>query len=91
LTVNPAITYGGTAGDKVEVMEVAAFARLEAKIEDLLGRLTQMKSENAELKSRLEEKEKEVAELGELMATQDAERDEVRKRIENLVQKLENY
>lgn len=72
-------------------MEVAAFARLEAKIEDLLGRLTQMRSDNAELKSRLDEKEKEVAELGELMAAQDAERDEVRKRIENLVQKLENY
>ena len=72
-------------------MEVAAFARLEAKIEDLLNRLTALKTENAELKGRLDEKEKEVTELGELMAAQDAERDEVRKRIENLVQKLENY
>ena len=72
-------------------MEVAAFARLEAKIEELLGRLTQLRSENAELKGRLEEKEKEVTELGELMTAQDAEREEVRKRIETLVQKLENY
>ncbi len=72
-------------------MEVAAFARLEAKIEDLLNRLNSLKAENADLKGRLDEKEKEVNELGELMAAQDAERDEVRKRIESLVQKLENY
>jgi len=72
-------------------MEVAAFARLETKIEELLGRLTAMRGENAELKGRLEEKEREVAELGELMSAQDAERDEVRKRIESLVEKLENY
>jgi cell division protein ZapB len=72
-------------------MEVAAFARLEAKIEELLNRLTALTTENAGLKSRLDEKEKEVTELGELMAAQDAERDEVRKRIESLVEKLENY
>ncbi|MFH1033790.1 MAG: cell division protein ZapB [Pseudomonadota bacterium] len=72
-------------------MEVAAFARLEAKIEELLNRLNSLKSENADLKGRLDEKEKEVNELGELMSAQDAERDEVRKRIESLVQKLENY
>ncbi len=72
-------------------MEVAAFARLEAKIEELLGRLNSLKAENADLKGRLDEKEKEVNELGELMAAQDAEREDVRKRIENLVQKLENY
>lgn len=72
-------------------MEVAAFARLEAKIEELLNRLNALKAENADLKGRLDEKEKEVNELGELMAAQDAEREDVRKRIESLVQKLENY
>lgn len=72
-------------------MEVAAFARLESKIEELLARLGAVQAENQDLKGKLEEKEKEVAELGELLATQDAERDQVRQRIENLVQKLENY
>ena len=72
-------------------MEVAAFARLEAKIEDLLNRLNSLKAENADLKGRLDEKEKEANELGELMAAQDAEREDVRKRIESLVLKLENY
>ncbi|CAO0822740.1 cell division protein ZapB [Desulfarculales bacterium] len=72
-------------------MEVAAFARLEAKIEDLLNRLNSLKAENFDLKGRLDEKEKEANELGELMAAQDAEREDVRKRIESLVQRLENY
>jgi len=71
-------------------MEITAFARLEQKIEELLGRLASFKSENAELKSRLEAKDKELADLNELLSVQEAERNEVRQRIETLVNKLES-
>lgn len=71
-------------------MDIAAFARLEEKIDQLLGRLETLGRENAELKERLAEKEKEVAELDQLLKVQDGERNEVRQRIEALVQKLES-
>lgn len=71
-------------------MELAVFSRLEAKIEDLLSRLKSVADENEELKKRLVDKEGEIAELNELLKTQDAERNEVRLRIEGLVQKLES-
>lgn len=71
-------------------MEIAAFSRLEAKIEELISRLTALGEENEALKARLNDKDAEVAELNELLKTQDAERQEVRGRIESLVQKLES-
>lgn len=71
-------------------MDIAAFARLEQKIDDLLARLEALRGENAELKTRLAEKDKEVAELDQLLKVQDGERNEVRQRIEALVQKLES-
>lgn len=72
-------------------MDIAAFARLEQKIDDLLARLEALRGENAELKTRLAEKDKEVAELDQLLKVQDGERNEVRQRIEALVQKLESF
>ncbi|MFZ5586781.1 MAG: cell division protein ZapB [Thermodesulfobacteriota bacterium] len=71
-------------------MELAVFSRLEAKIEEMLARLKALGEENDELRKRLADKDAEVAELGELLKTQDAERNEVRLRIESLVQKLES-
>lgn len=71
-------------------MELAVFSRLEAKIEEMLARLKTLGEENEELRKRLADKDAEVAELGELLKTQDAERNEVRLRIESLVQKLES-
>ena len=71
-------------------MELAAFSRLEAKIEELISRLKVLGAENEELGARLDDKNREVAELNELLKTQDAERQEVRGRIESLVQKLES-
>ncbi|MFH1057918.1 MAG: cell division protein ZapB [Pseudomonadota bacterium] len=71
-------------------MELAVFSRLEAKIEEMLARLKALGEENEELKKRLADKEGEVAEFNELLKTQDAERNEVRLRIESLVQKLES-
>lgn len=72
-------------------MDIEAFARLEEKVDQLLGRLEALKGENTQLKDRLAEKEKEVAELDQLLKVQDGERSEVRQRIEALVEKLESF
>jgi predicted nuclease with TOPRIM domain len=91
LTVQPSLPYIGP-GSKGELpMDIAAFARLEQKIDELLGRLEALKAENASLTSRLDEKEKEAAELDQLLKVQDGERNEVKARIEALVQKLESF
>ena len=70
-------------------MDLSAFNRLEEKIEELLERLNALGEENALIRSRLEEKDKEVAELQELLEAQDTERDQVRNRVEQLLAKLD--
>ncbi len=65
-------------------MEVSAFNRLEQKIEELLSRLVDLKEENADLRRALAERDQRLQEL-------EAERSQVRSRIEQLVQKIENY
>ncbi len=72
-------------------MEINAFARLEQKVEELLGKVRALRTENAEMSSRLEAKDKELADLNELLSLQESERNEVRQRIEQLVEKLESY
>lgn len=72
-------------------MDIAAFARLEQKIDELLSCLEALRGENADLKNSLAEKESEVSELGQLLKVQEDERNEVRQRIEALVQKLESF
>ncbi len=88
--MQPSLPYIGPGSKGEPPMDIAAFARLEEKIDQLLGRLETLGRENAELKERLAEKEKEVAELDQLLKVQDGERNEVRQRIEALVQKLES-
>lgn len=91
MTMQPSLPYSGP-GTKGELpMDIAAFARLEEKVDQLLGRLETLSGENAQLKEHLAEKEKEVAELDQLLKVQDGERNEVRQRIEALVQKLDSY
>jgi predicted nuclease with TOPRIM domain len=70
-------------------MELSAFNRLEKKIEELLGRLAELGGENKELRGRLEGKEKELAEMNERLTAGEAERDQVRARVEQLLAKLE--
>ncbi len=72
-------------------MEVAAFNRLEEKIEAFLVRMEEFKRENSALREQLAAKDEELARLREHLATQDQERTEVRSRIEQLVLKLETY
>ncbi len=71
-------------------MEVSGFNRLEQKLEELLDRLVSLKSENGSLREALAQKERELAELNQRAAAMEAERNQVRQRIENLVEKLEN-
>lgn len=72
-------------------MEVTAFNRLEQKIEELLNRLAALKDENADLRAALSQKEENLNGLGQQVHSLEQERDEVRGRIEQLVQKLESY
>lgn len=70
-------------------MDLSTFKILETKIEELLDRLRTLKQENSDIRGQLEEKEREVAELNQMLSAQDAERDQVRQRVEGLLAKLE--
>jgi cell division protein ZapB len=72
-------------------MEVTAFSRLEQKVEELLNQLVALREENAELHNALNEREGRIAELTQQAQGLENERDEVRGRIERLVEKLESY
>jgi cell division protein ZapB len=72
-------------------MEVGAFSRLEQKVEELLNQLLALREENAELHNALNERESRIAELSQRAEGLESERDEVRGRIERLVEKLESY
>ena len=80
-------------------MENNVMYRLEQKIDEILQRVANLKTENEQLKQQLVEatglkdvlqaKERELGELNELLAVQDAERAEIRAKVEALVAKLE--
>ena len=70
-------------------MEVSGFNRLEQKLEELLDRLVSLKRENSSLREALALKERELAELSQRTAGMEAAREQVRQRIESLVEKLE--
>lgn len=70
-------------------MEVSGFNLLEQKLEELLDRLVSLKSENSSLREALAQKERELTELNQRAAAMEAERNQVRQRIESLVEKLE--
>lgn len=77
MTMQPSLPYIGPRSKGEHAMDIAAFARLEQKIDELLARLEALRGENAE--------------LDQLLKVQDGERNEVRQRIEALVQKLDSY
>jgi cell shape-determining protein MreC len=80
-------------------IDTSAIAHLEEKIENILQRIGRLQAENEDLKHKivesekwrleLESKEKELNDLKELLALQDAERVEIRSRVEALLTKLE--
>ena len=72
-------------------MDGTAFNRLEERIEALLNRMVALKAENHQLSEQLRQSERKVAELTQLNASFEQERQEVRQRVEGLVERLESH
>jgi septal ring factor EnvC (AmiA/AmiB activator) len=72
-----------------EAMDLSVFNQLEQRVEELLARLRDVGQENAELRSRLEEKDRELSEMMELASEAEAERNQIRQKVEQLLGKLE--
>ncbi|MDR1396820.1 MAG: hypothetical protein LBJ14_03730 [Desulfarculales bacterium] len=80
-------------------IDTSAIAHLEEKIENILQRISRVQAENETLKQKvleadhwrldIESKDKELNDLKELLTMQDAERVEIRSRVEALLTKLE--
>ncbi len=70
-------------------MDFSVFNQLEQRVEELLTRLKDVGQENAELRGRLEEKDRELAEMMELAGEAEAERNQIRQKVEQLLAKLE--
>ena len=70
-------------------MDLSVFNRLEQRVEELLARLRDVSQENVELRGRLEEKDRELAEMMELAGEAEAERNQIRQKVEQLLGKLE--
>jgi cell division protein ZapB len=65
------------------------FEVLERKLEQVLGLYQTLQNENATLMKMLEEQEKALAETREALGKMNKERDAVRQRIDQLLNKLE--
>ncbi len=71
-------------------MEIEWLDGLEARVHDAVARLNEMKEENRTLRARIAELEGELAGDGESGAGDwEAEREEVRRRVEALAERLE--
>jgi len=65
------------------------FEVLERKLEQVLGQYQTLQNENATIMKMLEEQEKALAETREALGKMNKERDAVRQRIDQLLNKLE--
>lgn len=70
-------------------MALELFEVLERKLEQLLGQYQTLQSENATLMKMLEEQEKALADTREALGKLNKERDLVRQRLDQLLNKLE--
>lgn len=70
-------------------MALELFEVLERKLEQVLGQYQNLQNENATLMKMLEEQEKALAETREAVTRLNKERDGVRQRIDQLLNKLE--
>lgn len=66
-----------------------SFALIEKKISDLVGIVTALKAENAELSAKLGQSKAEAKELARKIAELTNERNEVRDRVEKVLSRLE--
>ena len=70
-------------------MALELFEVLERKLEQVLGQYQSLQNENATLMKMLEEQEKALSETREALGKMNKERDAVRQRIDQLLNKLE--
>lgn len=70
-------------------MALELFEVLERKLEQVLGQYQTLQNENATLMKMLEEQEKALAETREALGKMNKERDAVRQRIDQLLNKLD--
>ncbi len=70
-------------------MAIELFEVLERKLEQVLGQYQTLQNENATLMKMLEEQEKALTETREALGKMNKERDAVRQRIDQLLNKLE--
>lgn len=70
-------------------MALELFEVLERKLEQVLGQYQTLQNENATITKMLEEQEKALAETREALSKMNKERDAVRQRIDQLLNKLE--
>ena len=70
-------------------MALELFEVLERKLEQVLGQYKTLQNENATIMKMLEEQEKALAETREALGKMNKERDAVRQRIDQLLNKLE--
>jgi cell division protein ZapB len=70
-------------------MALELFEVLERKLEQVLGQYQTLQNENATILKMLEEQEKALAETREALGKMNKERDAVRQRIDQLLNKLE--
>lgn len=70
-------------------MALELFEVLERKLEQVLGQYQTLQNENATLMKMLEEQEKALTETREALGKMNKERDTVRQRIDQLLNKLE--
>lgn len=67
-----------------------SFVLIEKKISDLVGLVSALKGQNAELSAQLEQKKAEAKDLARKVAELTNERNEIRERVEKVLSRLEN-
>lgn len=66
-----------------------SFVLIEKKISDLVGLVTTLKGQNAELSAQLEQKKVEAKELARKVAELTNERNQIRSRVDKIMSRLE--
>ena len=66
-----------------------SFVLIEKKISDLVGLVTTLKGENAELSAQLDQRKSEAKELARKVAELTKERNEIRERVDKILSRLE--
>jgi septal ring factor EnvC (AmiA/AmiB activator) len=89
LTPAAALLYGAALLDIGGAMDLESLKVLEGKIDQFVGQHEQVRGQHAALVRRLQDQEKQVAELQALVKQYEQERSEIRARLERILSRLE--